>query len=149
MASSGRAWLPPTTASSAPNGSGGRIEVVFGNELLGGIAMGMPLPSVVFNGSHPDLPSVHYFTYAGAGTGSFVLKPSHAYLELAGRTPEDVLNDGLVTVSSAKRGGLTEPPWPTDHIGEVGHNLDGPPDFAWDFDHFSAIDRIVQRLRSL
>ena len=79
-----------------------------------------------FNQHHPDSADVRYFTYAGAGQHSFLLKPTHAYLEAIGRMPDDVQNDGVVTIASAKRKGLAEPPWPTDHFGEIGYNLNRP-----------------------
>jgi len=98
-----------------------------------------------FNAENPDRQSTHYFAYAGMGVDSFVLKPSHALLSAIARTPEEVQNDGTVTIASAMRTGLVEAPWRADHLAQVGHDLDRPG-FVAEFDHFAAIDRIVLRL---
>lgn len=102
-----------------------------------------------FNRENPDSGNVKYFYYAGAGLESALLIALHAYIEIVATSPEERSNDGLVTVASAKCTGDPEQPWRTDHIGEVGYNLDRPPDFKSSFDHASAYARIVQRLSAL
>lgn len=102
-----------------------------------------------FNKENPDSSDVKYFYYAGAGVESALLIALHAYIEAVSKSPAERANDGLVTVASAKCTGVPEQPWKTDHIGEVGHNLDRPPDFKSSFDHLSAFARIVQRLSAL
>ena len=104
--------------------------------------------AIEFNQQNPDRKTVRYFEYAGMGVDSFVFKASHALLEATARTPDAVLNDGTVPVSSATRNGLTEPPWRADHYAQVGHCLDRKGWVA-DFDHFAAIARVVDRVRSL
>ncbi len=120
-------------------------------------AMGMPVGALAnlttpycatFNAQNPDRPGVRYFSYAGTGLYNFFLKPTHAYLQYLGRTPDEVQNDGMVTLASARHNGLTEPPWAADHVSEIGWQIDRPG-FKGDFDYFTAIDRIIQRLNSL
>lgn len=97
-----------------------------------------------FNQENPKLDHVRYFPYAGSGNGSHLLLPLHTYLETHGNTEDEKTNDGLVSVASAKwPGDLVEPPWPTDHLGEVGHNLN-TFDRKLNFDHLAAFDRVVQ-----
>jgi len=97
-----------------------------------------------FNRDNPKLDHIRYFAYAGSGNGSFVLLPTHTYIEFHGKTDEEKTNDGLVSVASAKwPDKLTELPWPTDHLGEVGHNLNSL-DLKLKFDHLAAFDRVVQ-----
>ncbi|MDQ6707441.1 MAG: hypothetical protein M3Z85_15875 [Acidobacteriota bacterium] len=64
--------------------------------------------------------------------------PEYSLVAAMGRTPEEVQNDGTVTLASASRNGLTESLWRADHLAQVGHNLDRPG-FVADFDHFAAI----------
>jgi len=97
-----------------------------------------------FNRDNPKLDHIRYFAYAGSGNGSLVLLPTHTYIEFHGKTDEEKTNDGLVSVASAKwPDKLTELPWPTDHLGEVGHNLNSL-DLKLKFDHLAAFDRVVQ-----
>jgi triacylglycerol lipase len=101
-----------------------------------------------FNQQNPKLDHVRYFPYAGSGNGSFLLLPLHAYIESRGATTDEKTNDGLVSVASAKwPGDLVELPWPTDHVGEVGHNLNIGGKLK--FDHLAAFDRVVQRIASM
>lgn len=100
--------------------------------------------AAAFNAGCPNVPHVRYVCYTGAGIESFLLRSNHLYLSSIGKTPEDKANDGLVTVASASWTPLAEAPWPTDHIGEVGHCLDTPPRFASSFDHLSAIARVIR-----
>jgi triacylglycerol lipase len=97
-----------------------------------------------FNQVSPQLDHIRYFPYAGSGSGSFILLPLHTYIESRGKTEEEKANDGLVSVASATwPGDLVEPPWPTDHLGEVGHTLNlGEP---LNFDYLAAFDRVIQR----
>jgi hypothetical protein len=82
--------------------------------------------------------------YAGSGNGSFLLLPTHTYIESRGSTDEERANDGLVSVASAKfPGDLVEAPWAADHLGEVGHNLN-TFDQKLTFDHLAAFDRVIQ-----
>lgn len=118
-------------------------------------AMGMPVGALAnltttyckqFDAENPDRAGVRYFCYAGAGLSNFFLKPTHSYLQHVGRTPEEVVNDGMVTLASAKHNDFTEPPWTgADHITEVGWQIDRPG-FVSDFDHKAAFARIVARL---
>jgi triacylglycerol lipase len=118
-------------------------------------AMGMPTGALAnlttsfcktFNAANPDRAGIKYFAYAGVGLSNFFLKPSHAYLQHVGKTPEEVQNDGMVTIASATHNGLTEPPWTgADHVTEVGWQIDRAG-FKADFDHLAAIDRIIHRL---
>lgn len=102
-----------------------------------------------FDADHPDRPGVRYFSYAAAGLYNFFLKPTHSYLQHIGQTPEEVVNDGLVAVASAKHNGFTEEPWTkADHISEVGWQI-GRPGFEPEFDYRAAIARIVARLQAL
>jgi triacylglycerol lipase len=97
-----------------------------------------------FNQENQKLNHIRYFPYAGSGTNSFLLFPLHAYIENHGNGEEERNNDGLVSVASAKwPGDLVEPPWGTDHLGEVGHNLN-PIGQISDFDHLAAFDRVVR-----
>lgn len=98
-----------------------------------------------FNAQNPDRANVKYFAYAGAGLANFFLKPSHAYLQHVGKTPDEVQNDGMVTIASATHNGLAEPPWTAaDHISEVGWQIDRPG-LKGDFDHVGTIARIIAR----
>jgi triacylglycerol lipase len=96
-----------------------------------------------FNHENPKLDHIRYLPYAGSGNGSFLLLPLHTYIESRGNTEDEKTNDGLVSVASAKwPGDLVEPPWRTDHLGEVGHNLNSF-DRTLNFDHLAAFDRVV------
>jgi triacylglycerol lipase len=99
-----------------------------------------------FNRDNAQVPGVSYYAYAGNGTGSSLLVPTHGYIRLVGTTSDEQDNDGLVSVASASwPAGLAEAPWATDHIGEVGYDLDAPPDFATSFPYLTAIGRVVAR----
>jgi triacylglycerol lipase len=90
-----------------------------------------------FNPQNPNVGTVKYFSYAGAGAALSLLMPSRAYINLVGQTSEDKANDGMVSVKSASWTPLAEGPWPTDHLGEVGYDLT--------FDHLTAYRRILAR----
>jgi triacylglycerol lipase len=77
-----------------------------------------------FNPQNPNVPNTSYYCYAGSGMESFLLKPSHVYIDFVGQAPDEKANDGLVTVKSASWVPLAEGPWATaDHMSEVGYNL--------------------------
>jgi triacylglycerol lipase len=95
-----------------------------------------------FNADTPDVQHISYFSYAGAGMNSFLLKPGHLFISSLGNTPNERANDGLVSVASATWGQWVESPWPADHLAEVGHDLNAP-DLRPAFDYLSAIRRIV------
>jgi hypothetical protein len=73
-----------------------------------------------------------------------LLKPSHVYIEIVRRTPDEKANDGLVSVQSASWTPLAEAPWPTDHLGEVGYDLSSPT-LVSAFDHIAAYRRLLAR----
>jgi len=95
-----------------------------------------------FNVNHPDIGTIPCHCYAGNGVESLPLGLTHAYIRHVGQTPAEQENDGLVSVASASWKKLVEPPWPTDHVGEVGHSLN-PPNFTSRFDHRAAVRRVV------
>lgn len=97
-----------------------------------------------FNPRNPNVSTVAYYSYAGSGMESFLLKPAHLYIQLTGRTADEKANDGLVSIESAAWSPLAEAPWPTDHLGEVGYNLSSPT-LASAFDHIAAYRRILAR----
>ena len=99
-----------------------------------------------FNDEHPAPGDVPCYCYAGSGAQAFLLRMTSAYIREVGQTPEERDNDGLVSVASAAWRPLAEPPWPTDHLGEVGHSL-APPRFASSFPHLEALRRVVRRAR--
>lgn len=100
-----------------------------------------------FNEEYPGIGDVACYCYAGSGAQSILLRVTSAYIRDVGRTPEERDNDGLVSVASASWKPLAEPPWPTDHLGEVGHSL-MPPRFASRFPHLAALHRIIHRASS-
>lgn len=101
--------------------------------------------AIKFNQQNHGVSNVRYFCYAGSGMDSFLLKPSHLYIDLTGQTPDEKANDGLVSVKSASLTPLAEGPWATaDHMSEVGYNLSSPT-LASTFDHISAYRRILAR----
>jgi triacylglycerol lipase len=97
-----------------------------------------------FNEAHPDTRGVPCHCYAGVGAEALLLRMTSAYIRDVGQSPEERDNDGLVTVASAAWQPLAEPPWPTDHLGAVGHSL-VPPRFASCFPHLEALRRVVAR----
>lgn len=97
-----------------------------------------------FNEAHPDIGAIPCYCYAGNGAESYPLRVMSTYIRNVGRTSEERDNDGLVSVASAAWRPLAEPPWSTDHFGEVGHSLT-PPSFASAFPHLEALRRVVER----
>src|SRR5450631_2080676 len=99
-----------------------------------------------FNRENPKQDHIRYLAYAGSGKGAFLLAPIRSYIESQGNTEDEKTNDGLVSLASAKwPGELAEPPWPTDHLGEVGHDLNSFGQQP-NFDHFAAFDRIIRNV---
>lgn len=101
-----------------------------------------------FNSSCPDQHGVRYLSFAGKGrpsqfvpTSAFFL-PHYRYIQATLREREDC--DGLVPVSSARRGEFDGTLWPCDHADEVGHNLDIPL-LEPDADALIRFDSIVLR----
>jgi triacylglycerol lipase len=98
-----------------------------------------------FNKEFIDVPTVAYYSYAGSDNTSLLLTPTHKFIAKRGTTPQERSNDGLVAVASATwTGGLAEHPWPADHFGVVGHNLD-TLDLVSGFNHIEAYRRVVER----
>ena len=97
-----------------------------------------------FNREHPTIANIPCYCYAGQRPESYPLQMLAAYIRSTGRTPGERDNDGLVSVASATWKPLAETPWPTDHLGEIGHTL-LPPRFASSFPHLEALRRVVQR----
>lgn len=98
-----------------------------------------------FNQENPDVPGVTYLSVFGTGPISLALKPAHAVIASRGNTEDERINDGIVSLASAKwPTDLTESLWPADHLAQIGHNLD-TLDLRSAFDHKAAFDRLVQR----
>ncbi|MGA7410936.1 MAG: hypothetical protein WBW33_10655 [Bryobacteraceae bacterium] len=99
----------------------------------------------LFNLNVPATPGVAYYPYTGDGHGSAALIPTHLLIQLRGATPEEQNNDGVVSVASASwPGALVESPWPTDHFGEIGYDLDAL-NLRTSFPYQLAFDRVVAR----
>lgn len=102
-----------------------------------------------FSAKYTNHPSVAYFSVAGSGRLGFVPTASalllfHHYI--FAKTGN--LNDGLVTVDSAKWGTFDPATWPADHAEEVGYNLDNlvaPPAFPY----LANFDKIVANVVKL
>ena len=119
-----------------------------------------------FNEQNPDDPRVRYYSVAGrsnrrdgrAVCGDAVvpntpglvdvpfplLAPMMAFLE--GSDPTNLVNDGLVTVRSARWGTFIGCV-PADHFDEVGQIAHQGPDPASGFDHIVLYRELVRRLR--
>ncbi len=104
-----------------------------------------------FDGKYPDREGVQYFYIAGKGRdglfptcGPFLF--AHKYIKEC--TGDAEANDGLVSVSSASRGGQKTEIWPADHADEIGHNIDilHLRMQQVHFDHLKEYCRIVERL---
>jgi triacylglycerol lipase len=105
--------------------------------------------AMTFNQQCLDAKQVTYLAYAGCGPRSFTFRPSGALIEHAASTADERQNDGLVSVASAQwpHNDLAEPPWPADHLAEVGYDLDRPGSKP-KFDYLAAIARVVERALS-
>jgi len=113
---------------------------------IGGLASLTTRAAVSFNQQCPDVPGARYFAYAGCGPRSYLLRTGGWLIEKAASCPDERENDGLVSVASAQWPGtlLAEPPWPADHLAEVGYDLDragAKPQF----DYLRAITQVVNR----
>ena len=98
-----------------------------------------------FNRNFPATPGVAYYPYTGNGHGSAALIPTHLFIQLLGATAPEQDNDGVVSVASASwPGPLVEPPWPTDHFGEIGYDLD-TLNLTTSFPYEDAFERVVAR----
>ncbi len=101
--------------------------------------------AVRFNQENPDLPHVRYLSYFGCGHISLALLATYEFIKSRGRTDDEKTNDGVVSLNSARwPTELVEPPWPADHLAQIGHNLDDL-DLHSSFDHKKAFERVVQR----
>ncbi len=101
--------------------------------------------AVGFNQENRDLPHVRYLSYFGCGNISLALWATYEFIKSRGRTDDEKTNDGVVSLNSARWPiDLVEPPWPADHLAQIGYNLDAL-DLRSSFDHKRAIGRIVQR----
>jgi triacylglycerol lipase len=134
-------------------GGGGLLGAVFSGLGSAVAAFGVPTGALhdlttakaaQFNRDHPNIGTIPCHCYAGNGLESPPLALMREYIRHVGKTDAEKENDGLVSVASASWKPLAEPPWPTDHIGEVGHNAT-PPRFASRFDHLAAFRRVVAR----
>ena len=54
----------------------------------------------------------------------------------------------MVSEASSRFGAFQSPSWPCDHADMVGHNLDTADLGFFQFDHFAAIDAIIDRLQA-
>jgi triacylglycerol lipase len=106
---------------------------------LGNLTSGF---TATFNAEHHDVGDVKYFSYAGVGVESLVLKPAVDYIEFVAPTAADRPNDGVVSVTSATWGTFMGPTWAADHFSELGYQLNLPP-FHSRFDHIAAIRAVV------
>jgi triacylglycerol lipase len=101
-----------------------------------------------FNADNPPVAGVSYYPYAAtavSGHRSTLLLPAHFYIRLAGTTPEEQENDGVVSLQSAAwPHALVEAPWDTDHFGQIGYDLDAK-DWKTPFDYLDAYARVIQR----
>jgi triacylglycerol lipase len=98
-----------------------------------------------FNSENADVAGVRYLSYFGTGHISLALRSTFEFIHSQGTTPEEKLNDGVVSMASAKwPTDLIEQPWPADHLAQIGHNLD-TADLISFFDHRAAFRRIVNR----
>ena len=103
--------------------------------------------SEAFNQKYVNHPEVRYFSVAGAARVSGrptakILYPAYKYIKR--KTGE--INDGLVSIKSARWGEFDSELWPADHAEEVGHDLDHlkPPK---NFDYLAAFEMLVARLQ--
>ncbi len=100
----------------------------------------------------PDVASTHgkqirFRSYFACGRPGFLatslaLAPTHHYIFKV----TNQMNDGVVARDSAKYGDFQEPFWPCDHVDMIGHNLDTADLGDFQFNHFSAIDHIIDTL---
>ncbi len=112
-------------------------------EALGALTSGS---TAAFNKAHADVAHVRYLSYAGDRADSLVLTPAHYYIESVGQSEDERANDGVVSLASAKWGEVIMPWWPTDHLGELGHNVGVLPTQQSPFDNIAAFRDVVARV---
>jgi triacylglycerol lipase len=149
-----------TAIGAVYNGAPGRAEV------RATLAALSERDAAAFNAGNPDDPRVRYYSVAGrsnrrdghAVCGDAVvanaptlldapflpLAPLAAFLE--GNDPTHLVNDGLVTVQSARWGNFIGCV-PADHFDEVGQIAHQGPDRDSTFDHVVLYRDLVRRLR--
>jgi len=113
---------------------------------IGGLGSLTTRAAVQFNQECPDVPGIGYFAYAGCGPRCYFLRAGGWLIEKAASSADERENDGLVSVASAQWPGsrLAAPPWPADHLAEIGYDLDragAKPEF----DYLRAIAQVVDR----
>jgi triacylglycerol lipase len=111
---------------------------------VGGLASLTTRAAVSFNQQCPDVPGIGYLAYAGCGPRCYLLRAGGWLIAKAASTADERENDGLVSVASAQWPGtqLAAPPWPVDHLAQIGYDLDragAKPDF----DYLRAITYVV------
>jgi triacylglycerol lipase len=98
-----------------------------------------------FNADNADVPGKKYFSYAGNNHTSIFLRLTHDYIANNANTPDEKINDGVVSLASAKwPTELVEGPWDADHFALVGHKLG----VLSPFDHIDAYRRVVKNAAS-
>lgn len=149
-----------TAIGSVYNGAPGRAE------LRGTLAALSERDAVHFNEQNPNDPRVRYYSVAGRSNRRdgravcgdalvendasrvdapfLLLAPLMAFLE--GSDPTRLVNDGLVTVQSARWGTFIGC-FPADHFDEVGQIAHQGPDRDSGFDHVVLYRDLVRRLR--
>lgn len=149
-----------TAVGAVYNNAPGRAE------LRGALAALSERDAVTFNSSNPDDPRVRYYSVAGRSNrrdGRAVcgdalvaddptlvdvpfplIAPLAAFLE--GNDPARLVNDGLVTVQSARWGTFIGCV-PADHFDEVGQIAHQGADRFSGFDHIALYRDLVRRLR--
>jgi triacylglycerol lipase len=149
-----------TAIGAVYNGAPGRAE------LRTTLAALSERDAVAFNANNPDDPRVRYYSVAGRSnrrdgravcgdalvadnptlvdTPFPLLAPLTAFLE--GNDPTHLVNDGLVTVQSARWGTFLGCV-PADHFDEVGQIAHQGPDRNSGFDHIALYRDLVRRLR--
>ncbi|MDB4931544.1 MAG: Lipase precursor [Myxococcaceae bacterium] len=149
-----------TAIGAVYNGAPGRAEV------RGTLAALSERDAARFNAGNPDDPRVRYYSVAGrsnrrdgravcgdamvANAPTLVdapflpLAPLAGFLE--GNDPTRLVNDGLVTVESARWGTFIGCV-PADHFDEVGQIAHQGPDRDSTFDHIVLYRELVRRLR--
>ena len=136
-------------------------------ELRGALAALSERDAVTFNGSNPDDPRVRYYSVAGrsnrrdgrAVCGDALVADNPALVDvpfpliaplmafLEGNDPVRLVNDGLVTVQSARWGTFLGCV-PADHFDEVGQIAHQGADRFSGFDHIALYRDLVRRLRN-
>ena len=149
-----------TAIGAVYNGAPGRAE------LRTTLAALSERDAVPFNAQNPDDARVRYYSVAGRSnrrdghavcgdaavpnqpsrvdTPFLLIAPLTVFLE--GNDPEHLVNDGLVTVTSARWGTFLGC-YPADHFDEVGQIAHQGPDLFSGFDHIALYRDLVRRVR--